>query len=129
MSRNYVKKPIETQVDFATNSGKLNTLEGIVKFKKGDALVTGVKGERWPIDRNKFKMSYKPITPLKFGTPGKYLKNRLPVSAIQTEIEQEIQINQTKLHAKKGDWIITSLEGNKWVVDCEIFQDTYLPLD
>lgn len=39
-------------------SGHINTLEGIMKFKKGDYLVEGIEGEHYPIKESIFKKTY-----------------------------------------------------------------------
>lgn len=54
------KKRIPVAVEFAQGSGKLATREGAVSFEKGDALLTGTFGERWPMQRARFVAAYRP---------------------------------------------------------------------
>lgn len=129
MVTKYIKKPIKTKVEFATNSGELETLEGTVKYQLGDALITGVAGEQWPINRTQFEQSYRPVTPVNMGQSGNYLKNRVQVEARQTNIEENISIAEGMLHAKKGDWIVSAPDGKQWVVADLIFRETYQRLD
>ena len=54
----YIKKPIpifakQQDVPFATH-----TMEGVLQGKAGDYLVTGVKGEQYPVDREIFEETY-----------------------------------------------------------------------
>lgn len=37
----------------------IRTLEGPVKAKRGDVIMTGLHGERWPIPRDKFTSKYR----------------------------------------------------------------------
>ncbi|SAL73291.1 hypothetical protein AWB69_08976 [Caballeronia udeis] len=122
-----IKKPIAVLVEFATTSSEMQTLEGPVKFAQGDALATGPAGERWPIGRERFEVSYEPVAPTRMGENGSYLKRLETVDARQTPIATEIALGsrQGTLHAKPGDWIITSVSGEQWVVADNIFRQTY----
>ena len=41
-----MKKPILVDFEFAGEDGEIETLEEIMSYKKGDAIITGVKGEK-----------------------------------------------------------------------------------
>lgn len=41
------------------------TLEGPFIVRPGDWIITGVKGERWPVKPDIFKASYEPVEPVK----------------------------------------------------------------
>ena len=56
-----VKKKIEVEVEFAKEDGEIQTLEGVVSYKKGDAIITGIKGEKYPCRRDIFDESYEII--------------------------------------------------------------------
>lgn len=49
------KKPNIEKYEIAKKDGTLQTLEGIVKYKKGYYILTGPKGEKYPIPPEKFK--------------------------------------------------------------------------
>ena len=53
-----VKKPIVIDFEFAKEEGVINTLEGLMQYKKGDAIITGVAGERYPCRRDIFDQTY-----------------------------------------------------------------------
>lgn len=127
----YVKKPIPAQVKFARQAGTLETLEGPVAFGEGDALMTGVKGERWPIRRPRFEETYAPVPPTRMGENGRYLKKPKPVTARQTTIDETIDLGGDRgvLQAKPGDWIVTADDGRRWVVANDIFLATYQPIE
>ena len=54
----YVKKPIPIKAYQMEKAFKVDTLEGLMKGKAGDYLVTGVDGEQYPVDREIFEKTY-----------------------------------------------------------------------
>ena len=56
-----IKKRIEVEFEFATEDGEIKTLEGVVSYKKGDAIITGIKGEKYPCRRDIFDETYEII--------------------------------------------------------------------
>ena len=56
-----IKKPIPIDFEFATEDGVIRTLEGLMQYKKGDAIITGIKGERYVCRRDIFDESYEII--------------------------------------------------------------------
>ena len=53
-----IKKSVAIDFEFATEDGEIKTLEGVMSYKKGDAIITGVKGERYPCRRDIFDQTY-----------------------------------------------------------------------
>ena len=53
-----IKKPVVIDFEFATEDGEVEALGGKVKYKKGDAIITGVKGEKYPCRRDIFDQTY-----------------------------------------------------------------------
>jgi hypothetical protein len=127
----YLKKLIPAQVEFAKEAGSLSTLEGDVAYFPGDALMTGVKGEHWPIRRARFEATYEPMPPTRMGENGVYLKTPMPVTARQAYSEEKVSLPDTQgiLKARAGDWILTSEDGHQWVVADDIFRDSYHPIE
>lgn len=128
----YIKKPIPVQVEFATSAGNLPTLEGRVAYESGDALVTGVAGERWPIRRERFERTYRACDAGgAMGRNGRFMRQPALVQARQTENPVRIPLegNLGILLAKAGDWIVTGPDGETWPVANGIFQESYEPAD
>ncbi len=123
----YVKRALPTQVLFAEHAGTLNTLEGVVAYQTGDALVTGVEGERWPIARDDFERTYEAIPPTRMAEDGTYTKRHVPVQALQVTVTTVLSIHgvTAELRAAPGDWVVTDTHGKHWVVADSIFQKTY----
>ena len=53
-----IKKPIVIDFEFAEEDGEIDTLEGKMSYKKGDAIMTGVKGEKYAIRKDIFDETY-----------------------------------------------------------------------
>lgn len=56
------KRPVVVRVEFAVADGALETLEGRVAYRAGDALLAGTRGERWPVAAARFREDYEPAT-------------------------------------------------------------------
>jgi hypothetical protein len=123
----YVKIRLPTQVEIASDDGVLTTLEGDVSYKAGDALMTGVQGERWPISSAKFELTYEPVPPTVMGNSGSYVKKRIVVEAVQMDQPFAVTIRdgQSILKGNAGDWVVSSPDGSQWVVADSIFKKTY----
>lgn len=128
MNNQYLKKQVPVKVDFAEKNGEIRTLEGKVTYQLGDALMTGIKGERWPIKREVFEKTYHPVAPLLMGASGQYIKEPIPVFARQVICPERIEIDNGILIANIGDWIVSAPDSKKWVVQNRIFCETYLKI-
>jgi len=60
--RPYITTALRLRVHFAPAAGQLQTLEGPVAYAAGDAIVTGVAGEQWPVPADSFAAKYRPAT-------------------------------------------------------------------
>lgn len=114
-------------VEFAKSNGELTTLEGIVKYAAGDALVTGVRNERWPIPRMQFDATYTACEGTLKGESGSYIKKPLIVTAYQCSVSSNVALpdGSGTLNAIQGDWIVSDNTNNRWVVADDIFRETY----
>lgn len=123
----WMKRQITVNVKFATQAGVQDTLEGLVPYQKGDALMVGVAGEHWPIPRARFEQSYTPEGDTVMGSNGMYHKKPLVVDARQVTQEEYIDLvdSDAVLHAMPGDWLITDPDGRQWVVAQDIFSASY----
>lgn len=117
---------IEVAVVFADADGVMPTREGAVRYLAGDALVTGVCGERWPIGRQRFEQNYRPIRPGDNGAAGHYV--RLPgiVSVCRLDASTVVPLSSgSVLQGRSGDWLVRYGEGDYGVVGPEIFARSY----
>jgi hypothetical protein len=77
------KRPVQVDVQFATADGRLETREGTVSYRAGDALLTAATGESWPVAHARFLETYDSVAPTQPGQAGRYVKRALPVRALR----------------------------------------------
>lgn len=58
-----VKKPIQIRCKPIDEDFEIETLEGVLKGKKGDYLMIGVQGEMYPCSREIFEETYVIVKP------------------------------------------------------------------
>lgn len=126
-----VKKPVPVQVEFAAADGVCKTLEGEVRFRAGDALLTGGQGENWPVRRDLFLSSYEPVPPTRGGEDGTYRKLPALAHAVCLTEPAEVSVSwqNDPLHGQAGDWLIRYADGSHGIVQDAIFRETYAPAD
>ena len=56
--KKYRKKPIVIEAKLLTESIEIETLEGIMVGNKGDYLIIGIKGEKYPCKPDVFNATY-----------------------------------------------------------------------
>jgi len=126
-----LKRPIAVPVTFAKANGTTETLEGPVRHRAGDAVLTGSQGENWPVRRDMFLRSYAPIPPTQPGDDGTYLKRPEPALAIRLRHELEVPVGwqADPLHAQPGDWLLRYADGSHGVIQDQILRATYGPAE
>jgi PGDYG protein len=125
------KRAIAVTVEFAKDDGTLPTIEGPVAFRRGDALLTGAHGDRWPVSRERFDATYEPQSPLRSGKAGRYVKRPLLVWAKQLyePLDVPLDAGRGTLHGEPGDWMVQYAPGDHGVVAAAIFAESYELLD
>jgi hypothetical protein len=123
------KKPDPVRAEFADADGVCDTLEGPVRYKAGDAILTGVRGERWPVERESFLASYEPVPPTHDGDGGSYSKAPSLAHALRLDHACEVPVGwqDDPLHGRPGDWLLQYADGSYGVVQDQIFRATYAP--
>jgi len=121
------KKPMPVVVCFADSDGVCQTKEGGVSFKAGDAILTGVEGEQWPIIREKFNETYEPVNPTKKDSNGKYVKKPILVYALQMDEPFYVHVSwaDDRIEGQPGDWLLQYGHDDYGVVSETIFDKTY----
>jgi hypothetical protein len=54
----YRKKPVVIEAELATEEQQIVTMEGTMTAQRGDYIITGVKGERYPCKPDIFRATY-----------------------------------------------------------------------
>ncbi len=121
------KRAYPVQVRFAEDAAAVDTLEGVVHATLGDAIVTGLFGELWPVPGASFAGKYQAVSPLQMGAPGLYLSRPIEVLAVPMEVPFEVVLadGRARLTGQAGDWLIDYGDGNLGIVNTTVFDATY----
>lgn len=117
----------EIQVRFATAAGKIQTNEGLVSVKPGDAVLTGINGEHWRVSSERFPAKYRPAASTTPGADGAYvsLPNRVFAVPMTSRFEVLLSDGESKLSGKAGDWLVDYGDGSLGIVSSRVFDSTY----
>lgn len=120
------KRPIPVKAEQLTEARTIQTMEGPVEAAAGDWLMTGVKGEQWPIKPAKFAATYEPVE----GKAGYYAKKKQVVTAYTLSEPMTVKTSWgAEIAGKKGDWLVAASPEDRWIVEAQIFQETYAVAD
>ena len=117
----------EVQVRFATAPGRVQTNEGLVQVRTGDAILTGINGEHWRVSQARFPDKYRPADSTSAGHDGAYvsLPNRVFAVPMKETFEVLLADGESKLTGRAGDWLVDYGDGSLGVVSSKIFDQTY----
>lgn len=121
------KRVHPVRVEFAGAACAVDTLEGVAHARPGDAIVTGIFGERWLVRRGGFAEKYEPVAPLEAGAPGDYTSRPIEVMATRMPVPFEVALRDRdgRLRGQAGDWLVDYGDGTMGVVDATVFAATY----
>lgn len=121
------KRGYQVQVRFAEQVSAVNTLEGVVHANPGDAIVTGLFGEFWPVARGSFADKYQALSPQAMGAAGLYLSLPVDVVAVPMHAPFEVVLADgcSRLTGHAGDWLVDYGDGSLGIVNAAIFAATY----
>ena len=54
-----------------------------------------------------------------------YVKKPIPITAEQLDQDTQVKTLEGTMHGKKGDYLVTGVYGEKYVVNKSVFEDTY----
>jgi hypothetical protein len=117
----------EIQVRFARAAEKVQTNEGLVQARPGDAILTGINGEHWRVSQERFPDKYRPADRTEPNTDGAYvsLPNRIFAVPMSTAFEVLLSDGESKLTGKAGDWLVDYGDGSLGIVSKRVFDLTY----
>jgi hypothetical protein len=118
-------------VRFAPAACTVQTPEGRVQARLGDAIVTGTAGETWRVSRAHFPHKYRPVPPVLEGEAGPYmsLRNRILALQMQEPFQVVLADGVSRLTGRGGDWLVDYGDGSLGIVTQAIFATTYEILD
>lgn len=115
-------------VTIAEQAGICKTLEGPVSYCAGDAIVTGVQGEQWPVSSGTFSELYEPEDGTLTGGSGHYRRRPLAALALQLDQDASVPVGTANgsLKGEPGDWLIQHAPGVWGVVQENLFSQSYI---
>ena len=121
------KREREAQVHFTPIACRVQSQEGLVHAKPGDAILTGTRGEKWRVSRERFAEKYRPAPATLAGQDGAYISNPIPVLGLQLSEPFEVLLADGKstLSGRSGDWLVDYGDGSLGIVSQAIFAATY----
>jgi len=117
----------EIQATFTPVACIVQTPEGTVHARPGDAILTGTGGEHWRVSRERFAEKYRPVAPTLAGEPGRYrsLPNRILALPMTGPFEVLLADGESRLNGHAGDWLVDYGDGSLGIVSRVIFATTY----
>lgn len=118
----YIQKPLIFKAFQSKEDDVIETLEGPEQVHCGDWVVTGVKGERWPVSDAVFRTKYEVVS-VEFGT-----FKKLPVIVYAEKLSRDtsVQTERGLQKGRKGDWIVNEVDSNaKYICASDIFEMSY----
>jgi PGDYG protein len=117
----------QVQVAFTPAACIVQTPEGLVHARPGDAIITGIAGERWRVSRAHFGEKYRPVPPTQAGESGTYLSLRNRILAVRMNETFDVLLadGESRLTGHAGDWLVDYGDGSLGVVTNAIFANTY----
>jgi hypothetical protein len=121
----------EIEVRFTPIACTVQTQEGVVQARPGDAIITGTAGEHWRVSRERFPYKYRPVPPTAAGESGRYvsLPNRILAILMTDAFEVLLADGVSRLQGHAGEWLVDYGDGNLGIVSEAIFASTYSIVD
>jgi hypothetical protein len=117
----------EIDVRFTPIACTVQTPEGVVHARPGDAIITGTAGEHWRVSRARFPHKYRPVPPTVAGESGRYvsLPNRILAVPMTDAFEVLLADGVSRLKGRAGEWLVDYGDGSLGIVSETIFASTY----
>ena len=121
------KLPHEVDVHFTPTPCAIQTNEGVVHARPGDAILTGILGEQWCMSPKQFKRKYRPVPPTIAGEAGRYASLPYRVMGLRMTGPFEVLLADgiSRLAGQADDWLVDYGDGSLSVVARAIFAATY----
>lgn len=127
-----MKKAVPVHARIATHDGVLKTLEGPMRYRAGDAILTGSRNESWPVQKDVFSKAYVPCTYSE--TVGSHCKTNLgafyvkkPVTVYARQMTGPFFVGKENgiLQGASGDWLVQYAPDDLAVVSADVFSLYY----
>lgn len=117
----------EVRVRFASELCTVQTPEGVVYARPGDAIVVGPTGDQWAVPAKYFEEKYQAVPPTAQGEAGRYVNHPNSIMAVQMSGPFEVLLADgvSRLKGQAGDWLVDYGDGSLGIVAQAIFAATY----
>jgi hypothetical protein len=117
----------EIDVRFTPVACIVQTPEGMVHARAGDAIITGTAGEHWRVSYARFPYKYRPVPPTIAGESGRYisLPSRILAVPMSEAFEVMLADGVSLLNGRAGEWLVDYGDGSLGIVSEPIFASTY----
>lgn len=117
----------EVQVRFAREACSVQTNEGLVNARVGDAILTGINGEHWRVSQARFPDKYQPAQSTNAGDDGAYisLPNKIFAVPMTSAFQVLLADGESRLSGQADDWLVDYGDGSLGIVSKRVFSDTY----
>lgn len=117
----------EIEVRFTAVPCTVQSREGVVHARRGDAILTGTSGEHWRVSRERFAEKYRPVPPTVAGESGRYASLPYRIMAVPMTEDFEVQLADglSRLQGSAGDWLVDYGDGSLGIVSPAVFATTY----
>lgn len=115
------KRPVPVAYEIASEDGTIDTLEGPVSYRKGFYIMTGPKGERYPITPERFAALYDDVKDGR-ATPRKIIKR---ARLADHDGKVKTSWGEDLAYSAGEDYIVKHGANDYGVVKKDIFQQTY----
>jgi len=115
------KREFEVRVRFATEAGTLQTPEGLVQVRPGDAIVTSRDGAQWRVSHVHFEAKYRPLGGERFMSRVIEVRTERQLDAFEVQLSDGV----SRLTGHAGDWLVDYGDGSLGVVSAAAFANSY----
>jgi hypothetical protein len=123
-----VQKTERVTVQFATQTGTLQSREGPNNYHSGDAIVQSASGDKWVVNHARFTDKYTAVKPLIMGEDGAY--DAVPQVILAKLMHVDFALHRKAggdlLHGKAGDWVLQYAVGDFGVCEQVRFAQVYV---
>ena len=125
------KRERAVRVHFATLDTIVESREGIVHARAGDAILTGTQGEHWRVSKAHFASKYRAELLTQSGEDGTYVSRayEVRVVAMREPFRVLLADGHSRLTGATGDWLVDYGDGSLGIVAQAIFPGSYELLD
>jgi len=121
------KRSVAVEVEFASMLTTVHSHEGEVHAVPGDAIITGLRGERWRVAAANFSRRYQPRPPTAMGQDGTY--QSIAADIVGYRMQQPFTVLLTDgvslLRGQPGDWLTSYADGSLGIVSSGLFEHYY----